>query len=169
LVPRVIEHAVAPRLWVFLLDTSCTNLADLAGLPIEGLIVEGCDIKSLDPIVGMPLKYLWISNVPVTHLPNLRGDPANLNQSTKQQSFPPLRFVNLPNTRIADISELEGLPIEFVNLTGTLVSSLEPLRSAELMWISFWGTGVSDTSPLVEMSVYTHPEHSGGEAWRKGD
>ena len=65
----------------------------------------------------------------------------------------PLTSLNLPSTRVTDISALEGMPLKFLYLKGSPVADISVLRGMPLVSLGLQNTKVSDISPLAGIQL----------------
>jgi hypothetical protein len=59
----------------------------------------------------------------------------------------------LSNTRVVDLSPLQGVPLTRLQLAGSSVRDLSPLRGSKITWLSITGTPVLDFAPLRDVPI----------------
>ncbi|MBL8826579.1 MAG: hypothetical protein JNM18_06300 [Planctomycetaceae bacterium] len=122
------------RVFTGLTDLYCVANHRPNGFGPAGILVD------LSPLAGMPLKSLYVGNVPVIDLSPLRGMP--------------LKSLGIYQTQVADLSPLVGMPLEELHMNGARkVTSIEPLRGMPLKRLSMNGLPISDLSPLAGMKL----------------
>jgi serine/threonine protein kinase/Leucine-rich repeat (LRR) protein len=101
-----------------------TDLAPLSGVPLTYLTVSGnWEIKSLEPLRGMPLTGLACDNCQVADLSPLSGMR--------------LTYLVCQVTRVANLSPLKGMPLEELYCERTAVKDFSPLAGMKLKRLSF--------------------------------
>src|SRR5262249_10339326 len=137
------------------------HLTPLSGLPLKELVVSGnWEIKSLEPLRGMPLTGLACDNSLVPDLSPLSGMP--------------LTYLVCHVTRVADLSPLKGMPLELLCCDGTLVKDLSPLAGMKLKRLSFTPNpelkgveAIRKMDSLVEIGAEYNKMISRDEFWKK--
>jgi tetratricopeptide (TPR) repeat protein len=114
------------RQWQFVNSVSLKWLQPFRGLSIEHLhlVPKNDELVDIEPLRGLPLKYLKMSYHRVTDLSPLQGMPLEflgLMGSTRITTLAPLRglqlrSLELGNAEVSDLSPLEGMPITKLNL-----------------------------------------------------
>ncbi len=122
----------------------CASLANeglgaLQGMPLERLNLNGWKaLKSLEPLRGMKLRFLLISDCgeyPLDLEP-LRGMP--------------MEGLGISGDfKIPSIEPLRGMPLRSFSMNGTNIADLSPLRGAPLDTLMANNSQVSDLSPLA--------------------
>jgi len=117
-------------------------------------------IRWLDPLEGLPVARLNLSNTAVSDLSPLRGLPlrALYCQGTRVSDLTPLKGMPLveffcSKTRVHDLAPLEGMPLRKLDCYETNVHDLAPLTGAPLTWLHCARTRVSDLRPLRGMPL----------------
>jgi len=118
------------------LPRNTVSIEPLRGLPIEDLSLSETQVQDLGPLRGMALRKLRIDYTPVNDLSPLQGMPL------KMLLMPGCHFVS-------SLSLLAGLPLERLNADGCGISDLGPLKGMPLKNLSLAGNRVVDISPLV--------------------
>lgn len=190
--------------WLDLGGTQVRDIGPLAGRPLKWLNLEGTKVVSLSALKGAPLRYLNLNNVKVDELAALAGMPLitnlmdrtlvrdisalkgmrlqhlscykapvqgiaalekmtslrylDLRETTIKDLTPlagmPLDILRLADTQITDISPLQGAPLNIeLDLSGTKVSNLDALRGAPLQLLNLSKTEVSSVAPLAGMPL----------------
>jgi hypothetical protein len=140
-----------------------TDLNLLSGAPLKSLGVSGnWEIKSLEPLKGMPLTVLACDNSQVADLSPLRGMP--------------LTYLVCHVTNVADLSPLKGMPLETLNCDHTPVKDLSPLAGLKLKRLSFTPNpdlkglqAIRQMDSLVEIGTAQDKMISSSEFWKKYD
>lgn len=118
-------------------DSGVTDLAPLAGMPLQLLMLENLNITDLTPLKGMELEELYLEGSKVTNFEPLKNVAVSK--------------LHLNNTLIEDIS---GLNLDAVNtlwIPHTKVKSIVPLKGHQLESFDCENTPVDDLSPLIGM------------------
>jgi serine/threonine-protein kinase len=101
-----------------------TDLAPLSGAPLKYLTLSGnWEIKSLEPLRGMPLTGLACDNCQVADLSPLTGMQ--------------LTYLVCHVTQVADLSPLKGMPLEELTCEQTAIKDFSPLAGMKLKRLSF--------------------------------
>jgi tetratricopeptide (TPR) repeat protein len=141
------------RLWVNLQEVQLGSLEALRGLPIDMLAVDHCGLTSLEPLRGMHLRKLTLSNnigitdaAPVADLPL---DELNLNGTSIKDLTPlrgmPLKKLYLSNAiKLKDVHALSGMPLEDLAVTGCAVGDFSPLHGMPLRKLLLGATRFAD-------------------------
>lgn len=61
--------------------------------------------------------------------------------------------LDFTNSKLSDLSPLQGQPVSRLVLHKTAVADLSPLRGMPLKYLNLWGTPVSDLSPLQDLPL----------------
>jgi Leucine-rich repeat (LRR) protein len=118
----------------FYSDRQISDIAPLAGAPLEYLFVSSPSISDLSPLRGAPLKTLHIPGTAVSDLSPLRGAP--------------LERLWITRTRVTDMSVLLNFPLLKEVLLPSGANNIEVLKKhANLSRISFNGGGPGGTIP----------------------
>jgi serine/threonine protein kinase/Leucine-rich repeat (LRR) protein len=64
-----------------------------------------------------------------------------------------LSELSLLNTRVSDLSPLQGMPLSRLQLNGGLIKDLGPLRGSKIAWLSISGCPVIDLAPLRDVPL----------------
>lgn len=144
------------------LNGKITDIEPLRGLKLELLVLSNNPVSDLSPLTGMPLRTLCINGTRVKDLTPLKGMPLNNLQLHESpiSDLSPLRGMKLTileaaKTQVQDLSPLAGLPLTKLDLDMTRVSDISPLKGMPLTYLRFMRTGVSDLSPLEGMQLKT--------------
>ncbi len=129
---------------------------DAAGNKIIAFDANKCGIMILNPLRGLPIKYLCLSNNPITGIGPLRNMPLiGLNlHATKINSLEPLRNMQhlldleIAFTRVKDLEPLRGMRLTSLSIANTRVTDLSPLRGMPLQELYLQNTPVTDITPL---------------------
>ena len=136
------------------------NYAELAGMPLEILLLDASSITDLAPLAQLKLKMLDLRATKVSDLSSLRGMPIDhaLLSGMKQvtdfsvvASWPLGTEFQAADTAFSDLRLLAGKPVEYVNVQETPVSDLSPLRGSKVRALYIARTKVMDLSPLKDM------------------
>jgi len=101
-------------------------------------------IQSLDPV---------FEREALTHL-TLINMQTNYEELSRLKKFPMLKYLNLTNTKIKNISVLKNLYLEQLVLNNTIVDNLTPLQNMKsLQSLSIQGTQVRSLAPLKNLSL----------------
>ena len=65
----------------------------------------------------------------------------------------PLERLNAYMTKVSDLAALRGMPIKFLYLGATGVTNLEPLRGMPLRILELFGTTITNLGPLRGMAL----------------
>jgi serine/threonine protein kinase len=155
--PMVGEDGTLGLHWPTSLDT----LEPLRGLPLDMLRISQTRVTSLEPLRGMALRSLSAGSAKgVNDLSPLAGMPLEvleLGESGVHDLAPlagmPLRELDLNKTKVVDLSPLSSAPLTRLNINSTQVQSLEPLRGMQITRLILDGSKVSDLSPLAGMPL----------------
>jgi hypothetical protein len=120
---------------VDLRGTTVEDLSPLVGLPLKQLFLEQTRVADLTPLAGMPLEQLYLSGTQVRDLTPLAGMR--------------LKELNLVGTPLSDITPLQEVGFETLWIPQTAVEDLTPLSGKEFMSLDLQDTPVSDLSPLA--------------------
>lgn len=142
-----------------------TDLSELQGLTnITWLNLKSSEVTSLNPLQGIPLTYLDLSNnKKIKDLTPLEGDT--------------LEWLSIEKTSVLDISALNGAPLDYFNanecgirslaiftneaarlrthvgLAGTFVRDLSPLKGKQTKSLDCYAGKMSDIEPLSGMPL----------------
>ena len=140
-----------------------TNLTPISGMLLHGLVLSGnWEIKSLEPLKGMPLTSLCCDNSQVADLSPLSGMP--------------LKTLVCHVTRVADLTPLKNMPLEELNCDRTLIKDLSPLAGMKLKKLSFTPkpalkgvAAIRQMESLVEIGTAYDKMLSCNEFWKQYD
>ncbi|HEV3343753.1 MAG TPA: serine/threonine-protein kinase [Pirellulales bacterium] len=140
-----------------------TDLAPLSGVPLKYLTVSGnWEIKSLEPLKGMPLTGLACDNCQVADLSPLRGMQ--------------LTYLVCHVTKVADLSPLKGMPLEELNCEQTPVKDFSPLAGMKLKRLSFTPNpelkgleAIRRMDSLVEIGTAQYKLMPSNQFWKQYD
>lgn len=124
-----------PLKFLDLTQLPISDLAPLAGMPLNELYLEGTQVTDLTPLKGMPLRVLRMEHIPVSDLTPLAGMR--------------LEQLNVYDTQVQDIAVVADMPLNTLWLSGSKVSDLTPIRQVSLESLDVENTPVSDLSPLA--------------------
>ncbi|HWB14703.1 MAG TPA: protein kinase [Pirellulales bacterium] len=140
-----------------------TDLAPLSGAQLKSLGISGnWEIKSLEPLKGMPLTVLGCDNCQVADLSPLSG----------------MQLTTLIShvTQVADLSPLKGMPLERLSCEGTPVTDFSPLAGMKLKWLSFTPKpglkgleAIRQMDSLAEIGTAYDKTIPSNEFWKKYD
>ena len=117
------------------------DFSPLTGLPITELTLYRTNIKSLEPLRGMPLRIVNLSTSPkISDLSPLRGML--------------LQELNISHTAVEDLSPLQGMPLTSLECVFSKVKDLRPLQGMELTNLGIRCL-VRDLTPLRDMKLET--------------
>ncbi len=143
---------------------SC-DISDLAPLreiaTLRYLILQNCkNLKSLEPLRGMPLTYLRIDRFPITDLAPLKGmrlQGLDLFEVPITSLSPiegmPMGEFSLRTSRVSDLSPLAGMPLDFLNLSDSPVTDLSILPRLKISRLIMTSIPVTDFSPLASLKL----------------
>ncbi|MBM4030752.1 MAG: hypothetical protein FJ291_03100 [Planctomycetes bacterium] len=114
---------------------------------IVGLSLQQQPVRSLEPLRGMPLRYLNCAGTHVGDLRALRGMPLE----TLFCGGP----VNVLAGKIADLAPLEGMPLEELMVAVCQVEDIRPLKGLPLARLRLEFLPVRDLTPLRGMRLET--------------
>lgn len=117
-----------------LFQSGIKTIEPLKGLPLRFLDLGMTEVTDLSPIKGMPLKTLILENTTIDDISVVKGMQ--------------LEILQLQNTKVADLSPIAGMPIRQLNLLSVPIDDLTAV--AELPLQSLWvpRTGIKDIKPL---------------------
>ncbi|MBI5724282.1 MAG: protein kinase [Planctomycetes bacterium] len=118
--------------------TAVSDLAPIAGMELDGLILDGTGVKALNDIKGMKLAMLSCRRLPVFSLDPLKGMR--------------LEELDCSWTNVSDLAPLAGMPLEKLDCTGTKIDSLEPLAGMPLKQLRCCRTKVASLDPLAGLA-----------------
>ncbi len=131
-----------------------------AGGKILAVNLMNSDTETIEPLRGLPLKYLDLTELPITDLSPLTGMPLNelYLEGTQVQSLEPLRglplrILRMEHTPVTDLSPLAGMPLEQLNVYNTQVTDISVISEMPLntLWVS--GSRVQDLSPIRDIPL----------------
>ena len=137
-----------------------TTIDPLIGLPVEKLILSDSKVANLDGVRGMPLRELDIVNTTISDLRPLAGLPlvrlrmggANVSDLTPLRETP-LQYLDASHTKVANLSPLGGMHLRSLNLNDIKVRDLSALVGMPLDELHAAGSEVTDLSPLKGMPL----------------
>ena len=139
-----------------LMDSGVTDLAPLSGLPLKFLDLTNLPISDLTPLAGMPLVELYLEGTQVRDSSPLAGMPLRILrlEHTPVDDISPLRGMklfqlSLFNTEVSDLTPLVGMPLNTLWLTGTPVADLSTVDGLSLESLDIEQTAISDLTPLA--------------------
>lgn len=138
------------------------DLAPLAGMPLETLLLEGSGAKDFAVLRNLPLARLNASDTALRELALLRNLPlidlavaGNEVGSLRALRGQALQKLNVAYNRITDLSPLNGMPLRHLRLDGNPVQDLSPLSGMPLRFLSFRKAQVASLTPLTGMPLQT--------------
>jgi serine/threonine protein kinase/Leucine-rich repeat (LRR) protein len=145
------------------IGNTITDLTPLSGVPLKYLTVSGnWEIKSLEPLKGMPLTGLACDNSLVADLSPLRGMQ--------------LTYLVCHVTKVADLSPLKGMPLEELTCEQTPVKDLSPLAGMKLKRLSFTPNpelkgleAIRQMDSLVEIGTAQYKLMPSNQFWKQYD
>ncbi|MCG6157591.1 leucine-rich repeat domain-containing protein [Rubinisphaera margarita] len=133
-----------------------TDLEPLKGLPLKYLDLTLLSIDDLSPLAGMPLEELFLEGTQVTDLSPLKGMPLRVLrlEHTPVKDISPLAGMELNrlglfDTQVEDISVVKDMPLETLWLTETPVKDISVLKGKVIVSLDIEKTSISDLSPLT--------------------
>jgi serine/threonine protein kinase len=136
------------------------DISPLRGMKLVIFETNGCPIKDLSPLAGMPLKTLNLWLFATDDLSPLRGMKlvaANLGGSPVKDisvlKGMPIEALCLNHSQIDDLSPLEGMPLRVLECENTRVTSIVPLLKSQLETLWLGGSPVADYTPLQKLPV----------------
>jgi tetratricopeptide (TPR) repeat protein/predicted Ser/Thr protein kinase len=147
---------------LILTRTSVADLRPLAGMPLQKLHLGRTRVSDLSPVKGMQLTFLLLDGNPgLSDLSPLVGMPLEelVLDNVSIADLSPLRGMKLrsltaqTNLALHDLSPLAGMPLHTLNLYRTPVRDLSPLKGVPLRFLSITFTNVNDLSPLAGMPL----------------
>ncbi len=169
--PRIFEKDPGTRVIMRILDKKHVPLTDEVAQSLLGWIAKTRDVqrldlrefdlKTLEPLRGMPLTSLSCPYNQLTDLRGLEGMPlADLDCSNNQISdlsvlstIPTLKSLGCVGNRIVDLSPLQGARLNKLSCGYNWIESLEPLRGTPLIKLNAYSNNISDLSPLKGMPI----------------
>ena len=143
-----------------LYQSGIRSIEPLRGLPLRFLDLGMTDVSDLSPLAGMPLRELILESTPVSDLRVLEGMRLEVLklQHTAVTDLSvlrgmPLRQLNLLGIPVADLSEFADMPLTTLWVPMTRISSLEPLAGMKLVSLDIQQTAVADLQPLSDMTT----------------
>ena len=121
------------------------SLAPLLGLPIDQLNIDRTTATDLSPLQGMPLVVLSANNSKITDLEALQGMP--------------LRELTINECKVSDLSPLRGAKLEKLSASDCKIEDFSVLQGMPLEVLTIErnpGTldlGLLEGAPLVELNV----------------
>ena len=116
------------------------DLDALTGMPLNWLNIGGCGIESLQPLEGMELEFLCLSqSVPVSDLSPLDGMP--------------LHTLLIRETKVSDLTPLIGSNLKILEISGSKVSDLSPLTHLALEELKILNLEIDDLSILKKCNI----------------
>jgi internalin A len=151
------DEATLNKIWQFkatndiFVDLRACNLYDLTPLKacaaMERLFVNDTFIQNLKPLIGLPLKELYIGNTQITDISPLA-------------KIPTLKRMGLGNTQIRDISPLKNLKnLHSLSLDNMPIEDLGPLKKISLSVLDINNTPVEKLNPLNAIG-YLNASHT---------
>ena len=127
-----------------LFQSGVKSIEPLKGLPLRFLDLGMTEVTDLSPIAGMPLKTLILENTTVDDISVVDGMQ--------------LEVVHLQNTKVTDLSALAGMPIRELNLMSVPIDNLEAVADLPLQTLWIPQTKVKDISalngkPMVSLDI----------------
>ena len=113
-----------------------SNLQPIAGLPLRWLSVVGTDVVDLSPLKGMPLEHLNLTATGVRDLSPL----AEMR----------LLSLNISNSPVSSLEPLSGMPLERLRISGTTVQDLSPLHRMPLQSLRMEDSAVTNILPVCD-------------------
>jgi serine/threonine protein kinase len=140
-----------------------TDLTPLRGVPLQKLVLSGnWELRSLEPLKGMPLTGLACDNTLVADLSPLRGMQ--------------LTWLVCHVTQVADLSPLAGMPLESLTCEKTPVTDLSPLAGMELKSLTFTPSprlkglqAIREMDSLIEIGTEQYKMIPRNEFWKQYD
>ncbi|MEK0452055.1 MAG: Serine/threonine-protein kinase PknB [Verrucomicrobiota bacterium] len=143
--------------------TGISDLSPLSGAPVGSLNLGDCrDVRSIEPLRGMPLQWLSLSRTSVEDLSPLAGSSTltelNLSHTPASDLGPlanlKLSMLQLGYSEARDLTPLSKLPIKYLDLENARgVGSLAALADMPLEWLSCAYINVTDFSPLAGLPL----------------
>lgn len=136
------------------------SIEPLRGMELEFLDVSQNAISSLEPLRGMPLEFLHCEMNRITHLDPLAGMPlrelwadGNLIERVEPLRGLPLRLLRIAANRLTDLGPLEGMALERLYFGRNNVESLQPLRGMPLVELDCAENSIASLEPLRGMAL----------------
>ncbi len=148
-------------------QTSVTDLAPLADLPLKYLYLDRTPVSDLTPLGGIPLKMLSLRETQVTDLTALRRAPlcsaleALWLYRTHVVDFSPvaactkLTVFDATDTRLRDLEPVRGRQLREAYFATTQVRDLSILAGMPLTTVYFDNNDVTDVTPLLKCPTLT--------------
>ncbi len=131
-----------------------SDLSPAEGMPLEFLECGGTRISDLSPVANSKLKLLncgesLVTDLsPIEHL-RLEGLVATVEDLTPLKDMQ-LRSLHMPNSKVSDLSPLSNMvALENADFQNTRVTDISPLQGIPLRYLSLSNTGITDISPLT--------------------
>jgi len=116
------------------------DLGPLEGMPLNWLNIGGCGIESLQPLAGMKLEFLCMSqSTPVSDLSPVAGMP--------------LHTLLIRDTNVCDLSPLIGSELKILEISGSKVRDLSPLTHLSLEELKIHSLKIDDMAILKKCNV----------------
>lgn len=126
---------------VHLDDLPVESIEPLKGLALSELRLSNTNVIDLSPLKGMPLEYLNLQKTKITDLKPL-------------DKMTSLKIVWLNDSKVTDISPLKGVSLESLDLTGTKVTDLSPISGmTTLKRLNLEKAAVTDLTPLKNLTL----------------
>lgn len=142
-----------------------TSIVSLKGLKLEQFASNGCPLKDVSPLEGMPLTVcnLWgAMTSDLTALKGMKLKEVNVGHSTVSNiavlKGMPLEQVCLNYTEVADLTPLVGAPIRNLFADSTKITDLKPLEKMPIEWLAIRNNEIKDYSPLKTLPKLTRLE-----------
>ena len=143
-----------------LYQSGIRSIEPLRGLPLRFLDLGMTDVSDLSPVAGMPLQELILESTPVSDIRVLEGMRLEVLKLQHTQVTDlsvlrgmPLRQLNLLGLPIADLQEFSGMPLTSLWVPMTRISSLQPLSGMKLVSLDIQQTAVADLQPLSDITT----------------
>lgn len=121
--------------WLDLNNTKINTLEPIQGMKLKSLHLSNCEkLKDVWPLKGMNLSVLYLDNSPVKDLRPLQGM-----QLTK---------LYIRGCPVADLGPLKGMPLEELYFTGPTIADLSPLEGMPLTALHFSSAPITNLAPL---------------------
>jgi len=145
--------------------TGVSNIAAVAGLPLNRAFLTATRVRDISPLKHMPLVELRLRGLPIKDLSPLKGMPLRVleyggwgwTQTGYIESIAPLSGMKLTHLhlwfqpRVKDLRPLKGMPLEELSIVMFGVEDLTPLKGMPLGYLNIAYCGrIRDLGPLRE-------------------
>jgi len=143
-------------------ESDITRLPNLRGGIIADVVAINSDLESLDGLQGSEIEILDIGGTRVYDLAPLADcrvselgmTDTSIGDLTPLRNMTNLYYVAAARTKITDLSPLAGARLRFLDVSQTQVTSIEDLNVSWLEEVSVWKTLVTNINCLAGSPVH---------------